>query len=138
MKSYTLYKTSTGEIRGFLQADVAPSSDWFEPGVVAIESVGEFGDNGESYYLPAGTLTARPATVCTLTKTTITADGTDSTVLSGIPTGSVVRITRPDARSEQVVDDGSLEITSDAPCRIRITVTPEFPAKPVTVTVTAV
>ncbi len=136
MKSYTLYKTSTGEIRGFLQADVAPSADWFEPGVVAIASVGEFGDNGESYYLPGGVLTPRPATNCPIDKIAITADGTDTATLSNIPVGASVTVTDGNGTSDYTVNDGALEITADAPGKITITVTPAFPYKPLTASVT--
>jgi hypothetical protein len=137
MKAYTVYETATGRVRGFLQADVAPSADWFEPGVVAIESAGEFGDDGAAYYLPAGSLTARPATTCTLDKSTITADGIDTATLSSIPVGATVAVTDGNGITIYTVNDGTLEITADDPGTIKATVTPAFPYKPLTLTVTA-
>lgn len=137
MKSYTIYIATTGEIRGFLQADVAPFSDWFEPGVVAVESVGELGDDGATHYLPAGTLTARPATSCPLDKTTITANGTDTATLSSIPVGASVTVTDSNGTTTYAATDSTLEITADDPGTITITITPAFPYKPLTVTVTA-
>jgi hypothetical protein len=137
MNAYTIYETATGKVRGFLQADVAPSADWFEPGVSAIESVGEFGDDGSAQYLPGGVLTARPATACTLDKSTIAANGLDTATLSGIPSGAAVSVTDQNGTTTYTVNDGALEITADEPGTITITVTPAFPYKPLTVTVTA-
>ena len=137
MISYTLYVTNTGEIRGYLQADVPPSGDWFEPGVSAIESVGEFGDDGSAQYLPGGVLTARPPLSCTLDKATITANGLDTATLSGIPAGSSVRVTDSNGTTDYTVNDGTMEVTADDPGAITITVTPAFPYKPLTITVTA-
>jgi hypothetical protein len=137
MISYTLYATVTGEIRGYLQADVSPSGDWFEPGVSSIASVGEFGDDGSAQYLPGGVLTARPATACTLDKSTINDDGLDTATLSGIPSGAAVSVTDQNGTTTYTINDGTLEITADDPGTITITVTPAFPYKPLTVTVTA-
>jgi hypothetical protein len=83
------------------------------------------------------TVTARPTPACTLDKSTITANGTDTATLSGIPTGASVRVTDSNGATDYTVNDGTLEITADEPGTITITVTPAFPYKPLTVTVTA-
>jgi hypothetical protein len=83
------------------------------------------------------TVTTRPATVCTLDKTTIADDGLDTATLSGIPIGATVAVTDQNGTTTYTVNDGTLEITADDPGTITITVTPAFPYKPLTVTVTA-
>jgi hypothetical protein len=82
-------------------------------------------------------VTARPSPACPLDKPTITADGLDTATVSGIPTGASVRVTDSNGATDYTVNDGTLEVTADEPGTITITVTPAFPYKPLTVTVTA-
>lgn len=134
-----VFNRSTGEIVGMpgyslrpmTSADVAPEYDVIVDGD-ALAS--------QQYHYIAGSppaVTARPTPASTLDKSTITANGTDAATLSGIPAGSSVRVTDSNGTTDYTVNDGTLEITADDPGTITITVTPAFPYKPLTVTVTA-
>jgi hypothetical protein len=133
-----IYGLDTGAITGFLDTDLPVQSDWFAVPSGVIESAVEIDAGiGRTHYALDGALTARPLPACTLDKTTIIADGLDTATLSGIPAGSSVRVTDSNGTTDYTVNDGAMEITADEPGTITITVTPAFPYKPLTVTVTA-
>lgn len=134
-----IFRRSNGEIVGMpgessrpmTDADVAPEYD--------VITDGADGANQNEHYIAGSppAVTARPAPACTLDKSTITANGLDTATLSGIPTGASVRVTDSNGPTDYTVNDGTMEITADGPGTITIAVTPAFPYKPLTVTVTA-
>jgi len=87
------------------------------------------------HYVDLNTMTVvpRPDNLSTLDKTTVAADGTDLATISGIPAGSVVRIT---GQPEQTITDGVLELTFDTPGTYKIRIQ-SFPEKDTEFTIVA-
>lgn len=134
-----IYRNSDGAIVGrrSYEPDHPANAAPLPSGCSLLESE-SFPNESASYITgtPA-VITDRPTPACTLDKTSITANGTDTATISGIPTGSAVRVNDGNGTTDYTVDDGTLEITADEPGTITITVTPAFPYRPLTVTVTA-
>jgi hypothetical protein len=133
--SVVIYIAATGRIVGVGSAPWAPSD---LAGAYGSKSTTDVADHAVSYIAgspPA--VTARPATVCPLDKTTITANGTDTATLSSIPIGASVTVIDGNGTTTYTATDSTLEITADEPGTVTVTVTPAFPYTPLTVTVTA-
>lgn len=85
------------------------------------------------YYVLDGELTDRPNLSCASSKSTITADGVDSAVVSDVPVGSAIVVTGGD----YTVDGDAIEVTATSPGEIFVDITPPFPSKPLTISVIA-
>jgi len=69
--------------------------------------------DGSSHYVPAGSLTARPTMPASIDQATISADGVDSSTISGLPVGAEISV---NSIIIGVVDEsGSFTFTTDAP-----------------------
>jgi hypothetical protein len=134
---HTIYQSVSGKITGWSDNPEAPSIGDFGPhrSFLPVDSR----PNEESHYIAGSppTVTARPTLPCTLDKTTITANGTDTATLSSIPIGATVAVTDGNGVTTYTATDSTLEITADDPGQISVTVTPAFPYIALTVTVTA-
>ena len=107
MKHYYIYNNATDRIEL-----VGTTIELFEtePGYVMYEST-ERVDVNQYYHDPVSdTLIERPDLTLTVSKSTITADGTDETSISGLPNPTTVAW--PDGQ-EDLVTDGSIEFSVD-------------------------
>jgi hypothetical protein len=134
-----IYRNSDGAIVGrrSYEADHPANAAPLPAGCSLLESE-SLPNESDSYIngTPAF-IAARPTTACTLDKSTITANGTDTATLSSIPIGATVAVTDGNGTTTYTATDSTLEITADDPGQISVTVTPAFPYIALTVTVTA-
>jgi capsular polysaccharide biosynthesis protein len=133
------YFIASGAISGWLQDDRIFDRSWFADDMEFITVADSTPIDRDQQYVAGSppTVTARPTPACTLDKTTITANGTDTATLSSIPIGASVTVTDGNGTTTYTATDSTLEITADDPGAITVTVTPAFPYIPLTVTVTA-
>jgi hypothetical protein len=139
MTVWVVYKTASGQVVGWHSATFDPvdTEHPLPTGCAAILAEDAVDDSAAYIAGSPPAVTARPSPACTLDKSTITANGTDTATLSNIPIGATVAVTDSNDTTTYTINDGTLEITADEPGTITITVTPAFPYKPLTVTVTA-
>lgn len=137
MSANIVYRRSNGEIVGMPGPSARPMDDSDVAPEFAVITDGADDANTHDHYISAGVVTARPASPCTIDKTSITANGLDTATISSIPVGTTALVTDANGTVAYTVNDGTLEITADEPGQIAITVAAPFPAKALTVTVTA-
>ena len=96
--------------------------------------------NPETQYINTATeeLTDRPQNNATISSTSVTANGTDEAIITGISDPSTVTITS--ASTEQISEtctDGQVEFSATEPGEYNIRLVPEFPEQEKIFTVTA-
>ncbi len=123
------YDPATGKILGFLDA---PESIIIIQGGNIIMS-----DRLDPrfWYVKDGIAIPRPDNQIMVSKTSISADGIDTAVISGVPAGATIRIQTD--RENKVISDGSdIHLTSAKPMRIFVQID-AFPLKDKEVTIYA-
>ncbi len=130
---YTKYDPITGEIIGNGQC----AEERFAARSNVIE--GSYNRNTEYVNILDGFLPIpRPSNNATIDKTTITADGTDEAIMTGITNPSTVSITSADTEPiSEVCTDGRVEFATETPGEYIILITPPFPEQTKTFTVIA-
>lgn len=71
------------------------------------------GTDDSVHYIAGGVVADKAAMTLAINKTTITADGVDEAIISGVPTGSKFDISGP-VNSSGVCTDGSIEFSTTA------------------------
>lgn len=140
MKSFAVYKTTTGEILRTGQVPDAMVAIQAQTGEAAIEAVA---DPATEYY-SAGVKTARPllTTVATWSVTSISANGTAKATLGAtLPNPTAITIVPPAGLgiapiAEQTVTDGSFELSTTVAGAYIVTAK-AFPYQDYTVTINA-
>ena len=93
--------------------------------------------NAEETYVLNGVLTPRPSFSLALSKSTITANGTDKANLTGVPSGAIVTMERSGGGSRSATADGTtVEITATMPGNYVVTVS-KWPYRDEVLTVAA-
>lgn len=93
--------------------------------------------NAEETYVLNGVLTPRPSFSLALSKSTITANGTDKATLTGVPSGATVTMDRIGGGSRSATADGTIvEITATMPGNYVVTVS-KWPYKDEVFTIAA-
>jgi hypothetical protein len=82
----------------------------------------------DTHYVSDGALAARIAMTPTVSKTTLTADGTDAVTISGLPDPCTVAITGAISVAATTVTGGSITLTSNTvgAIRVRVTADPQY------------
>jgi len=107
MSQYYTYVTATGRIYSRGYSENPQFKAVFNPELTVVEG---FADAKSQYFdLVEGILKDKTELSLTIDKTTLTADGTDSVNISGIPVGTIYW----QSDVTFVVDDGSLIFTTD-------------------------
>ncbi len=144
MSFFKIDYRENGEI--FHTIELMPGNDPLNiPGIEVSEldwiscSMDDLATCSANYYIDDGLLTPRPTNNATIDKTTITADGTDEAIITGITDQSTVSITSPDTDPlSEVCIDGQVEFSTETLGEYIINITPPFPEQTKTFTVIAV
>jgi len=136
---YAIYRTSgeaCGEILMLLigNEDQARAQAADDQSAVVVEP----GVSDATHWINIETKRAnqRPSSPAVLSKTQISADGVDSTTISRLREGSIVKIDGP-VQSADTVDDGSLVIRTTRPGRYIVRIIAPFPCMPTEVSFNA-
>lgn len=108
--NYVIYQEGTGKI---LRRGVCPKSDVDLLHTSAGEAVIEAAQpvSWKTHYVADGEIIERPEMALSVTKTDISADGTDSAIITGLPSPASVTL---NSETYDVLD-GVIEITVEAP-----------------------
>jgi len=129
------YKTSTGQIVGFMSDDELQS---VPSGFASLITNVEIGHSMDAFIVTGSPLSvqAKQAMSCILDKSAITANGADKATVSNIPNGAEVTVIDENGRSVYVVTDGFIEIQAAEAQAIQVRVA-LFPWRDFLATVTA-
>lgn len=137
MTAYVVYDTASGRVKRLLNCEPSHISANVQTGESSLEGVAD----SQTQYISGGAITARPSITATWNKTTIAANGADAAVLGAtLPNPTTVSVKVPAGAvspSDETVTGGSFSLATPIAGSYAVTVTPPFPTRVHTQTITA-
>lgn len=104
MKTFTLYNSETGELKGYAFGDTIQCGDL---GMIETTTIGN--SDLEYVNIKTGLLEHRPQFAISVDKTTIVANNTDTAKITGIPANTVCTY----EEAEHTITDGEIDFTAE-------------------------
>lgn len=108
MKMYTQYASRTGRI--VQQLALPEGMEYYDANSVLLY---EGSISGETHYIVDSVPVNRPLMETAIGKSTILANGEDTSEITGIPEGAKLTITGPISLEPVVVDEGAIQFSAD-------------------------